>query len=294
MPRAQEWPVKARRHAIALGVVVAAHVALGIWVARVSMASTVGQPYLIALDLSPGPGGFPAPMAVGGDKPSSSDGVAEVVAETNSPKDEAEKSPAEPLAAPDMETASVPRTEIISLVSSVSENAATTEDILKMVEALVGTTVTDHSAPESPAQAMAQQTWNAPASGAGGGCGLEAAIQTRLMGDRAALKELADFPVSDRSVANAIHVWNGGWLVGPDAEGTPNFEAVRQLISQTVEEAEPRCQTAAVSGPRFLLISYADSPPLIMVLGSGVWRWSELKAPNEPSLLRWFGLGRRP
>ena len=109
----------------------------------------------------------------------------------------------------------------------------------------------------------------AGSGGSGGGCDMTRWLQNALRKDRRVLAALAE--VQQRK---AITVWNGDWIrrSGQDGNG---LAAVREAIMWEVGFAPVTCRSERMHG--LVLISLGDSPGSArIVVGSGVWRWSDL------------------
>ena len=105
-------------------------------------------------------------------------------------------------------------------------------------------------------------------SGGGGkACGILAAVQSVVQSDLAVRAAIDRIPQQQRSVANAIMLWDRNWL---GADGP-----IQAAIRQTVAAAAPICRDEAVIGPRLLIVP-GPGGVTVLALGSGAWRWSEL------------------
>ena len=113
-------------------------------------------------------------------------------------------------------------------------------------------------------------------------CDLTGAIQAALEGDPRTRDELALIPQQARSVANAVQLWDGAW-VDPDRLGGPTIaEPIREAIVNVIRQAPPVCHDQTVAGPRLFAITDPRGT-IIVALGSGQWRWSDLLAPRTAS-----------
>jgi hypothetical protein len=110
-------------------------------------------------------------------------------------------------------------------------------------------------------------------------CDLTGAIQAALESDPKKRDQLALIPPQARSVANAVQLWDGAW-VDPDSLGGPAVaEPIRAAIVDVIRQAPPACHDQTLMGPR--LFAIADPRGTIIVaLGSGQWKWSDLLAPS--------------
>lgn len=114
-------------------------------------------------------------------------------------------------------------------------------------------------------------------------CDLTRALQAALQNDAAVRNELAQIPRYARSVANAVQLWDGAWI-DPNAIGGPAIaDPLRAAIVAVVSQAPADCHDQAVLGPR--LFAVVDPRGTIVVaLGSGLWKWSDLLETPDASL----------
>lgn len=110
---------------------------------------------------------------------------------------------------------------------------------------------------------------------ASGECRLATALQAALAGDGAVRRALAAVPAEDRSLANAVMVWDGHWAPATALGGTPRANPVREVVVDQIHAASPDCRQAAITGPRLLVVTATESPTAL-AFGSGVWRWADL------------------
>lgn len=109
---------------------------------------------------------------------------------------------------------------------------------------------------------------------AGDRCGMLPRLQAALQNDADVHAALARLPRQGRSVANAVMIWDRGW-VGPASAGAPVLEPVRSAIARAIQSSASTCRDDQVAGPRFLTVADADGETILAV-GSGVWRWVDL------------------
>ena len=245
---------------------------------------------IINVDLSPGPGvglgrAFPSPTK-----------TPDTAEDPTSLRQEADKS-AEPTAAtpardPEVTPASDPvdpsASEAVSDSKAPSPPVELELDILRQVEVLIGTTSTELAVDVQEVATATSQGWKASQPGGGGPCGLTDMIAVNLMADETAFAELTVYPSALRSVSNAIQLWNGEWLrtiVGNE----PAMPAVRRVISEAILEGPDECKQGSLQGPRFIFVTPPGKEPIILVIGSGDWRWEDLTIPDRPFFARWFG-----
>ena len=107
-----------------------------------------------------------------------------------------------------------------------------------------------------------------------GDCAPADALQSALSAAPEVRLALAQVPVRNRSVADAIVIWNVTWTALASADNAP-LASVRNVVTQTLRALPAACVGAPVTGPRFFLI---ETPGGVMVLtfGSGNWRWQDV------------------
>ncbi len=107
--------------------------------------------------------------------------------------------------------------------------------------------------------------------GAGRACDMVRRLQAALRRDAHVQAAVAE---AHRAQPRAILVWNGDWIRSPGQDGK-GLAGVRQAIALEVAFAPEACRAEPVHG--LVLISLADAPGSArLVLGGGVWRWSDL------------------
>ncbi len=96
---------------------------------------------------------------------------------------------------------------------------------------------------------------------------------------------LNELPVSQRSVANAVMLWDGQW---PEESLSGGKALLRALLVKAISAARPDCLTQANTGPVLFFVP-DDSATVIVAVGSGDWRWGDLLSPApaaQPVLLQ--------
>ena len=119
-------------------------------------------------------------------------------------------------------------------------------------------------------------------SGDGNGCSVASAVSAALIADKVAMAELAALPTEVRSQADAVMLWNGAWL-DDDPEwqmqmAQRQIPALRRVVTEAVLALPAACLEVQTSGPQLLPISEPERTTMV-VIGSGVWRWSNLLTP---------------
>jgi len=112
------------------------------------------------------------------------------------------------------------------------------------------------------------------ATTAGSGAPGRACNMPRLL--QAALRRdpMVQAAVADVHSGKPIVVWNGDWVRHPGQEGA-GLAAVREAIMWEIGFATEACRNEPVHG--LVLLSLNDAPGSArLVVGSGVWRWTDL------------------
>ena len=115
----------------------------------------------------------------------------------------------------------------------------------------------------------------------GGACDLTGPVQSALQANPDVRARLPMIPGDQRSVANAIMVWNAGWLHSDDAAAKNAYAAIRDAVAGAVMAAPDECRSQIQSGPRLLFLSGAILPgdrgrTTVLALGSGQWTWQQV------------------
>lgn len=109
--------------------------------------------------------------------------------------------------------------------------------------------------------------------GTAGTCALLGEMSQALLADSIVLDAIRRAPPETRSLADAVVVWNAGWVqaAGIDAPLGP----VRVLVEQALLASEDRCLDEPLAGPRLLAIPNGDRT-MFLVFGSGAWTWRQV------------------
>jgi hypothetical protein len=104
------------------------------------------------------------------------------------------------------------------------------------------------------------------------------------------MAELEALPAQARTQADAVMLWDGGWLqsasaLSPAPADTPNGSVLtlgqlRRVVEQELRKAQTECRNAMVTGPQFIALPGVRRTTIIVV-GSGQWRWEDLLRPDE-------------
>jgi hypothetical protein len=110
----------------------------------------------------------------------------------------------------------------------------------------------------------------------GAACDLTQPVQDVLRHDQVVERQLPTIPAGDRSVANAIVMWNAGWITAANAPTQAALATIRQAITQTITASSAECRNQVQAGPRLLYLPVSAGKTLILALGSGRWTWQQL------------------
>lgn len=136
----------------------------------------------------------------------------------------------------------------------------------------------DVAVPDAPVLVMAPAPVDvaavaAPVAG-NADCAPAAALQTALAADAEVKLALSAVPATDRSVADAVVIWNTNWTPLAGASNAL-LATVRDRITRTLRELPTACLAQIVNGPRLVLIE-ASAGMMVLAFGSGTWRWQDV------------------
>ena len=112
-------------------------------------------------------------------------------------------------------------------------------------------------------------------------CDLTQSLAAALVQSPAVLQGLNELPESERSVANAVMLWDGQW---PDESQAGGKALLRALLVKAVSGARADCLIAENRGPVLFFVP-ENNRTVVLAVGSGVWRWGDLleTTPLQPA-----------
>ncbi len=110
-------------------------------------------------------------------------------------------------------------------------------------------------------------------AGATAGCPTLDVISEAIVADPPAVAAVLAAPPEIRSIAEAVVLWNDGWINAgaPDARLGPT----RLAVEHSLASLSPECLDEPIAGPRLVPIP-AGSGTMFVVFGSGTWTWRQL------------------
>jgi hypothetical protein len=143
-----------------------------------------------------------------------------------------------------------------------------------------------NAAPSAPGSSTSEGS----GATAAGGCRLAEAVGAAILADGAAMAELDALPPQARTQADAVMLWDGRWQQSASAPQPASaaplngprltLSQLRRVVEQEVRKAETECRDAIVNGPQFIALA-GTVRTIIIVVGSGQWRWEDLLRPEE-------------
>lgn len=115
----------------------------------------------------------------------------------------------------------------------------------------------------------------------GGACDLTGPVQAALQSSDAVWTSLPRIARRERSVANAIMVWNVDWSVADAKLDATAMAAIRDVVAGTIAAASPACRLQPQGGPRLIVLAGARENT-VLAMGSGMWRWQDLLDTARP------------
>ncbi len=100
-------------------------------------------------------------------------------------------------------------------------------------------------------------------------------VTTELANDPIVPVAITRVPRNDRSISEAIVMWNAEWSSVAINKEAPMAE-VRQMIHAILSDLPPECLAVPVIGPRLIPITDGAGSTTFLVFGSGEWTWQQL------------------
>ena len=141
-----------------------------------------------------------------------------------------------------------------------------------------------------PAPEAAAQPAAAAGAGAGEDCRTAEAIAKGISENPDAMAAVAALPKDVRSDSDAVMLWNGTWLDSGETSmlsvlptsllptSLDPVAALKQVVLVTLAEVPAVCRDLDMTGPQFIPIA-EPTRTTMLVIGSGLWRWSSLLEP---------------
>lgn len=167
--------------------------------------------------------------------------------------------------------------QLLSLknTAGVPAKPAATRSVTPIPPKPVPAPVTLPAPPPPPIVGIAAGGVAGASVGVDGGCAMSIAIAQAIEATPAAIAALQALPPEVRSSADAVMIWNTGWLRSPTADGSDGLLPVRQVFEQVFAASAPQCTEAQVTGPQFIPVTVGDRT-VMLVVGSGSWAWKNL------------------
>lgn len=132
-----------------------------------------------------------------------------------------------------------------------------------------------------PAEAFAEQQ-SAEGDPDGEICSALEHVTAQLVSDPVVPLAIDRVLPSDRSVSEAIVMWNAEWSPVAAAEEAPLAE-VRSRVLLILESLPPDCLAMPVIGPRLIAIP-ENGYTTFLAFGSGEWSWQQLVEPPDDAV----------
>lgn len=159
---------------------------------------------------------------------------------------------------------------VFALAASPSPPALRIPDPIVPVEAI--------SAIASPAEAHAEQQ-SAEGDPDGEVCSPLNEVTARLTSDPLVPLAIGRVARSDRSISEAIVMWNAEWSAASATDEAPLAD-VRTRVLAVLESLPPECLATQVIGPRLIAIP-EQGYTTFLAFGSGEWSWQQLVEPTD-------------
>lgn len=114
----------------------------------------------------------------------------------------------------------------------------------------------------------------AATAASGQACALTGWLQAALQADPQVQAALPLIPRPARSVANALMLWDGGWVPAPE-RAMAGVAAIRTALISGIRAAPAACQTQTIRGAELMTLT-SGSDTTVLAVGAGEWRWADL------------------
>ena len=133
----------------------------------------------------------------------------------------------------------------------------------------------------SPAEAHAEQQ-SAEGDPDGAVCSPLDEVTSQLTSDPLVPLAISRVARSDRSISEAIVMWNAEWSATSATDEAPLAE-VRSRVLSILDTLPPECLATPVIGPRLIAIPN-QGYTTFLAFGSGEWSWQQLIEPADDTL----------
>ena len=125
---------------------------------------------------------------------------------------------------------------------------------------------------DADTQALSQFQPASAQIGAGPACNLTPAVVRDFSQNPVVRQGVSELPAAEKSVANAVQVWDGAW---PQETLSGGKALLRGLLMREIAAAPADCLKQVNNGPVFFMVP--DGAATVMVaVGSGQWTWGQL------------------
>ena len=102
-------------------------------------------------------------------------------------------------------------------------------------------------------------------------CDVAGIVGKAVQGDPETLATLAAIDAVDSSVSRAVMMWDGAWV------GDEPLAQVHASLANAIAQASPACLAEPLAGPNFIFLdSQTGGKTIVLVVGSGNWRWQDV------------------
>ena len=125
---------------------------------------------------------------------------------------------------------------------------------------------------DTDAQALSQFQPASAQAGAGEACNLTSSVVRDFSQSPLVRQGVDELPATEKSVANAVQMWDGAWSAETQSGGKALLRAV---LTREIAAAPADCLRQANNGPVFFMVP--EGPATVVVaVGSGQWTWGQL------------------
>lgn len=102
-------------------------------------------------------------------------------------------------------------------------------------------------------------------------CDVAGIVGKAVQGNPETLAKLTAIDATDSPVSRAVMMWDGAWV------GAEPLARVHASLANAIAQASPACLAEPLTGPNFIFLdSQSGGKTIVLVVGSGSWRWQDV------------------
>ncbi len=164
---------------------------------------------------------------------------------------------------------------VVKLDAIAATSAPQADPVLTDVAYSLPEVTTTDSPPvlsDADAQALSQFQPASAQIGMGPACNLTPAVVRDFSQNPVVRQGVSELPAVEKSVANAVQIWDGAW---PQETLSGGKALLRAVLAREIAAAPAGCLKQVNNGPVFFMVP-DGAVTTIVAVGSGQWTWGQL------------------